>query len=413
MAGRTFLRVVSAGALLAAVVLTRPCLGVAPEEDPEINAARNKLIENDIIGAGVKDKRVIEAVRTTPRHEFVPNDLRKNSYIDMSLPIGQSQTISAPFIVAYMTEQIEPKPTDKVLEIGTGSGYQAAILSPLVDTVYTIEIKEPLGKKAAAVLRRLKYKNVVTKIGDGYQGWAEHAPFDKIIVTCSPENVPKPLVEQLKEGGRMVIPLGERYQQTLYLYRKQDGKLVSEALRPTLFVPMTGKAEDARGVLPDPLHPAILNGGFEEKPKANNEPAGWFWLRQAEVNGEKPGKNSRSIEFSNLTMGRGAQALQAFAIDGRKVRELNLSAMVRAQGIKLPPAAEQMPMVAITFYDEKRGNVGVRGLGPFQGTFDWKTEKERIKVPPQAREAIMAIGLLGATGELWLDEIDVSVASGK
>jgi len=413
MSDRHLSRVRLVIALALALFLPRASYCAAQEDERSIDEARNKLIENDIVGAGVKDQRVIESMRKTPRHEFVPPELRKSSYVDMSLPIGQGQTISAPFIVAYMTEQIDPQPTDKVLEIGTGSGYQAAILSPLVDKVYTIEIKEPLGKKAANVLRKLKYKNVFPRIGDGFQGWPEHAPFDKIIVTCSPEDVPKPLVEQLKEGGRMVIPLGERYQQTLYLYQKKNGKLVSETLKPTLFVPMTGKAEDARDVQPDPLHPALLNGGFEDKLKASGEPPGWFWLRQATVSGERPGKHSRSIEFSNLTVGRGSQALQAFAVDGRKVRELNVSAMVRAQGVKLAPAAEQMPMVAITFYDEKRATVGIRGLGPFQGTFDWKTEKDRIKVPGTAREAILAIGLLGATGELWLDEIEVSAASSK
>ena len=142
-----------------------------------------------------------------------------------------------------------------MLEIGTGSGYQAAVLSPLVKDVYTIEIVEQLGKHAKLTLKRLKYTNVHTKIGDGYHGWPEQAPFDKIIVTCSPEKVPQALVDQLKEGGRMIVPVGERYQQMLYLFKKEDGKLKSEALCPTLFVPMTGKAEDQRQVKPDPLHP--------------------------------------------------------------------------------------------------------------------------------------------------------------
>jgi len=407
-------RVLSVGALLG--VACSPChvMRAAPKEsDAAVDGARERLITNDIITAGVKDTRVLDSMRTTPRHEFVPAEHRKNAYHDMSLPIGQGQTISAPFIVAYMTEQIAPQATDKVLEIGTGSGYQAAVLSPLVDKVYSIEIKEPLGKKAAATLKRLKYKNVITKVGDGYLGWPEFAPFDKIIVTCSPENVPQPLVDQLKEGGRMVIPLGERYQQTLFLYRKEKGKLVAEALRPTLFVPMTGAAEDKRDVLPDPLNPAIVDGGFEAELKENKEPPGWHWLRQAEVIDERPGAGSHCIAFKNLTMGRGSQALQAFAIDGRKVHELDIRAMIRAQDIAPGPANEQMPMVALTFYDEKRANVGIRGLGPFRGTFDWKQEKEKIKVPSTAREAILAIGLLGATGELWLDEIEIAPRAGK
>src|SRR5687767_4117953 len=214
-------------------------LSATAQSPQAFTEARHKLVDEEIVAAGIKDERVIEAVRNTPRHEFMPISQRHLAYVDMALPIGEGQTISPPFVVAYMTEQIDPQPTDKVLEIGTGSGYQAAILSPLVKEVYSIEIVERLGRQAAQALKRLKYANVFTKIGDGYLGWPEHAPFDKIIVTCSPERVPQPLVEQLKEGGRMVIPLGERYQQTLFLYKKVGGKLEFETLLPTLFVPMT------------------------------------------------------------------------------------------------------------------------------------------------------------------------------
>ena len=204
------------------------------------------MIRDEVAGGRRQERAGLDSIRKTLRHEFVNFRDRPYAYYDMALPIGEGQTISPPFIVAYMTEQLDPQPTDKVLEIGTGSGYQAAVLSPLVKEVYTIEIVEPLGRQAARVLQKLKYKNVFTKIGDGYQGWPENAPFDKIIVTCSPEKVPQPLVDQLKEGGRLIVPLGERYQQMLYLFMKKNGKLVSEALRPTLFVPMTGKAEALR-----------------------------------------------------------------------------------------------------------------------------------------------------------------------
>ena len=209
--------------------------------------ARARMVEHEVVAAGVKDARVCDAIRATPRHEFVAASMRRYAYFDIAIPIGEGQTISSPFTVAYMTEQLQPKPTDKVLEIGTGSGYQAAVLSGLVSKVYSIEIVEPLGKRAAQTLRRLGYKNVETKIGDGYQGWAEHAPFDKIIVTCSPENVPKPLVEQLKEGGRLVVPLGKRYQQTLYLFKKVKGVLQAEPLQPTFFVPMMGLRRGGAG----------------------------------------------------------------------------------------------------------------------------------------------------------------------
>ncbi|HEY6564014.1 MAG TPA: protein-L-isoaspartate(D-aspartate) O-methyltransferase, partial [Pirellulaceae bacterium] len=226
-------------------------------------AARKKLIHDELIPAGLTHPRVIESLLATPRHEFVPRAQRELAYFDMALPIGAEQTISSPLIVGMMTEALDPQPTDRVLEIGTGSGYQAAVLSPLVADVYSIEIVPSLGKRAKRTLERLGYTNIRVKIGDGYLGWPEAAPFDKIIVTCSPENVPEPLQNQLREGGRMIIPVGERYQQTLYRLAKTDGKLVREALQPTLFVPMTGRAESERDVQPDPARPTLINGSFE------------------------------------------------------------------------------------------------------------------------------------------------------
>ena len=251
-------------ALALVAVLSPNMVAQVPDEYAK---DRQQMVQEVLVAAGVKDPRVLRSAGNTPRHEFVERKYRRYAYLDMALPIGDSQTISSPFIVAYMTESIDPQPTDRVLEIGTGSGYQAAILSPLVRSVYSIEIVPTLGRTAERTLQRLNYENVHTRIGDGFKGWQEHAPFDKIIVTCSPENIPKPLVQQLREGGLMVIPVGERFQQTLYLMRKQNGKLVSEALRPTLFVPMTGQAEKDRQVLPDPLHPKVINGNFETGPR--------------------------------------------------------------------------------------------------------------------------------------------------
>jgi protein-L-isoaspartate(D-aspartate) O-methyltransferase len=370
--------------------------------------ARNKMVDDEIVAAGVKDKRVIQSMRDTPRHEFMPVKERKNAYFDMALPIGEGQTISPPFVVAYMTEALAPQPTDSVLEIGTGSGYQAAVLSPLVRDVYTIEIVEPLGRKAAKTLERLHYKNVHAKVGDGYQGWPEHAPFDKIIVTCSPETVPPALVEQLKEGGRMVIPCGERYQQTLYLLKKKDGKMVSEALQPTLFVPMTGKAEAGREVLPDPTKPTIKNGNFEDVAGDPPTPTGWHYQRQLTlVIGKDAPEGKNYVTFKNTTPGRGSQALQGFAVDGRKVTQLELSASVRAHDVRPGQTAKQLPGVIIVFYDEHRAMLSDVGLGPWRGSFDWQTETRTITVPPKAREAIVYAGLLGALGEISFDEIKV------
>jgi protein-L-isoaspartate(D-aspartate) O-methyltransferase len=214
--------------------------GMAGEID--YAALRKRMVEEQLgpPRSDITDRRVLGAMATVPRHEFVPSELRNFAYADRPLPIGHGQTISQPYVVAFMTEKLEPKPTDRVLEVGTGSGYQAAILSGLVSEVYTIEIIEPLATRAKADLERLGYRNVKVRHGDGYQGWPEAAPFDAIIVTAAPDHVPQPLVDQLKDGGRMVIPVGELASQTLYLLRKRGDKLEREAVLPVRFVPLTG-----------------------------------------------------------------------------------------------------------------------------------------------------------------------------
>jgi len=380
----------------------------------DYTAARNRLVDQDIAAAGVANPRVIEAMRRTPRHEFVPPGQRHLAYYDMALPIGHGQTISPPFIVAYMTEQLDPQPTDKVLEIGTGSGYQAAVLSGLVKEVYTIEIVEALGRRAAADLKRLRYANVHAKVGDGYEGWPEHAPFDKIIVTCSPEHVPPALVEQLKEGGRMIVPVGQRYQQVFHLLRKADGKLTTEALRPTLFVPMTGEAEQRRQVLPDPARPGLVNGDFEETAGDPPEPAGWHYQRQLRLVADGPAPSGKHyVVFSNAEPGRIAQALQGLGCDGRRVKTLKVSFSVRGQGIRPGQDASQMPALVIAFYDENRGVLGEEVVGPWRGTFPWTAQSARVPVPAKAREAIVRIGLLGATGEIAFDNIRLEPIRGR
>jgi protein-L-isoaspartate(D-aspartate) O-methyltransferase len=400
---------VRAAGLLAA--WTSTALGGAPSDAQGFARARDRMVDEEIVAAGVKEPRVVRALRDTPRHEFVPVAQRERAYFDMALPIGQGQTISPPFVVAYMTEQLDPQPQDKVLEIGTGSGYQAAVLSPLVKDVFTIEIVRPLGETATRTLQRLGYKNVRTRIGDGYQGWPEEAPFDKIIVTCSPEQVPARLVEQLREGGRMIVPVGERYQQTLYLFRKQQGQLVSEALLPTLFVPMTGLAEAGRKVQPDPLRPQLVNSGFEEllagaEAAAPALPAGWHYQRQLElVEADDAPQGRRYLTFRNQEPGRNSHALQGLAVDGRQVTELELTAQVRAVNVQPGQTKDQLAAIVLTFYDERRAQVGRTWLGPWRGSFEWQRETESLRVPPRAREAILTIGLLGAVGELSLDEV--------
>jgi protein-L-isoaspartate(D-aspartate) O-methyltransferase len=207
--------------------------------------ARQRMVAEQLAGPGrgITNARVLAVMGRVPRHEFVPERLRRDAYDDCPLPIGHGQTISQPYIVAFMTEQLEPKPTDRVLEIGTGSGYQAAVLAELVAQVYTIEIVEDLAQRAAADLKRLGYTNLHVRAGDGYKGWAEAAPFDAVVVTCAPERIPQPLIDQLRDGGRMIIPVGRMWNQELVLLRKRGGKLEQHAVLPVSFVPMTGEAQ--------------------------------------------------------------------------------------------------------------------------------------------------------------------------
>jgi protein-L-isoaspartate(D-aspartate) O-methyltransferase len=228
--------------LLFAAIATTGCGQQAPTA-ADLAAQRQRMVEQQLKPRGIKEERVLAAMAKVPREEFVPADARPSAYEDGPLPIGYDQTISQPYVVAFMTEQLRPKQSDRVLEIGSGSGYQAAILAELVGDVYTIEIVEPLAKSAEATLQRLGYNNVHIKVGDGYKGWPEEAPFDAIIVTCAPEKVPQPLVDQLKDGGRMVIPVGERFAQQLYLLEKKNGQLKESVTLPVRFVPMLREAQ--------------------------------------------------------------------------------------------------------------------------------------------------------------------------
>jgi protein-L-isoaspartate(D-aspartate) O-methyltransferase len=210
------------------------------EDQQEIKYAqlRETMVHEQIEARGIQNKAVLEALRKVKRHAFVPSFHQDLAYTDQPLPIGEGQTISQPYIVAFMTESLELKKTDKALEIGTGSGYQAAVLAELCSSVYTVEIIESLGKRAAADLKSQGYANVHVKIGDGYKGWSENAPYDAIIVTCSPSHVPKPLQDQLAEDGRMIIPVGDFPAQELVLLKKKAGELTRQAILPVLFVPM-------------------------------------------------------------------------------------------------------------------------------------------------------------------------------
>jgi protein-L-isoaspartate(D-aspartate) O-methyltransferase len=212
------------------------------DDKSRFTVARKIMVEEQLLGRDITNARLLAVMRKVPRHEFVPQGIRDRAYDDSPLPIGHGQTISQPYVVAFMTEKLEPKPTDRVLEVGTGSGYQAAVLAELVKEVYTIEIVEPLARRAEADLKRLGCTNVHVRAGDGYQGWPEAAPFDAIMVTCAPEAVPQPLIAQLKDGGRMIIPVGPMGNQQLVLLRKEGERLEKRAVLPVRFVPMTGAA---------------------------------------------------------------------------------------------------------------------------------------------------------------------------
>ena len=399
---------------LVAAALLLGCTVCHAQSLRDWRALAAKMVDDEIASAGVTNERVLRAMRDTPRHEFVPPNQRRLAYYDMALPIGDQQTISPPFVVAYMTQEVDPQPTDRVLEIGTGSGYQAAVLSPLVRDVYTIEIVEPLGRRAARTLKKLGYKNVFAKVGDGYQGWPEAAPFDKIIVTCSPEKVPQPLIDQLRDGGLMIVPVGERYQQNLYLFRKHGDKLESEALKATLFVPMTGEAEAKREVLPDPTHPTIANGSFEEtlydSAKKAPEPAGWHYQRQLTLENDPASApdGHRFVTFKNEEPGLAAHALQGFAVDGRKVAKLRLDYSVRGKNIRPGQKPNEWPRIVLTFYDDHRAVIDEERVGPFDGTFEWQQRSDVISVPLKARESVFRIGLLGAIGEISIDDLRIT-----
>jgi protein-L-isoaspartate(D-aspartate) O-methyltransferase len=211
-----------------------------PVSTQEFDRLRENMVKNQIEKRGIKDKNTLDAMRKVERHLFVPEKVQKNAYDDSPLPIGYGQTISQPYIVAYMTSLIEPKAGDKVLEIGTGSGYQAAILAEIVNTVYSMEIVSELGTQAKNRLSKLGYKNVEVIIGDGYNGHPDKGPFDAIVVTAAAEHIPPPLIEQLKDGGKMIIPVGSPFMvQTLILVEKNGKEIKSTNLMAVRFVPFT------------------------------------------------------------------------------------------------------------------------------------------------------------------------------
>ncbi|MCP4173745.1 MAG: protein-L-isoaspartate(D-aspartate) O-methyltransferase [Fuerstiella sp.] len=389
--------------LVALMILTHAagCPGQARDRFSEI---RRRMVAEVIEAEGITNPLVLDAIRNVRRHEFVSGTLRGRAYQDTALPIGSQQTISPPYIVAYMTDTIDPQPEDRVLEVGTGSGYQAAVLAEIVKEVYSVEIVSALAKSATRRLSKLGYDNIKVRDGDGYEGWAEHAPFDKVIVTCSPESVPQPLIDQLRDGGMMIIPKGQRYQQSFYLLRKEGGELKEQKLVPTLFVPMTGASEQQRRVQPDPRHPSIVNGDFEIDGNEDGRVDGWHYQRQAEMCSEKPMRGPVCLRFSNQDPGQLSQALQGCAVSGRNVAALDLAVWARVDSVVPGPRTTDFAAVVIHFYDSVRRELGVQIVGKWRGTANWQQSRRRIPVPTNAREIVIRIGLNGATGTLDLDD---------
>ena len=222
--------------IFSALFLILNCI---PQDD-KYTGSREKMVEDQIENRGISNQPTLDAMKKVPRHKFVPPNLLDRAYDDGPLPIGYGQTISQPYIVAYMTAVIDPKPDQKILEIGTGSGYQAAILAEIIDSVFTIEIVTELYKSSEKILKELGYKNVLCKNADGYYGWKKYAPFDAIIVTAAAEYIPPPLIEQLKDGGKMIIPVGSPFlNQTLILVEKNNEEITTTSLLPVRFVPFT------------------------------------------------------------------------------------------------------------------------------------------------------------------------------
>ncbi len=232
----------------------QPAAGTTPEilhDDAETNESqdafaqqRQAMVTRHLEARDIRNQRVLQAMRRVPRHEFVPKSQIHHAYRDSPLPIGHRQTISQPYIVALMTQLVDPKPTDKALDVGTGSGYQAAVLAETVASVYTIEIVAPLAAEAKQRLESLGYKNVQTRQGDGYRGWPEEAPFDIIIVAAAPDHIPQPLIDQLAPGGTLVIPVGDAWQVLMRIDKDKDGVVKKSRVAPVAFVPMTGEAQE-------------------------------------------------------------------------------------------------------------------------------------------------------------------------
>ena len=388
------------GLLLFGLAGTAPAQSVTAFE-----AARNQMVDEEIVAAGVKNPRVIEAMRDTPRHEFVPLDQRKNAYYDMALPIGEGQTISPPFVVAYMTEELDPQPDRQ----GAGNRHRQRLSGGRAGRAGARGLhhrdRRAVGPQGGEDAETAALRQRARQGGRRLQGLAGARPLRQdhrhLLAGKGAAGLGR---SNCKEGGRMVVPVGERYQQTLYLLKKGDGQNgVREAAADAVRAhDRPGRGSGARSSPTRPVRPsttAASSTSAGDPPL----PAGWHYQRQLKLvaGNEAPRARTTSL-FSNATPGRGCQALQGFAVDGRKVPQLELSACVRGKDIR--PGQNPPPNAGHGHYllRRERASIGEAGMGPWRGTFDWQAELKRIDVPSKAREAVMRIGLLGAVGELSL-----------
>lgn len=398
--------------VLCMLLLAIGSIAQAPALHAQSNAqnianARRRMVAEEIQPHGIQDARLLDAMREVPREQFLPLNKRSVAYLNIAITFGEGHVMLPPLVTAHMIEQLEPKYSDKVLVVGTGTGYSSALLSRITNKVYTVEIDRATAATAEETFKRVKYDNISLKVGDGFEGWKEHAPFQKIIVECSPENVPQPLLEQLDEGGLLLIPIGVDFDQTMHLYKKVNGELSSISAWPTLLVPMKGRAEELKSSSDQPRVPAINNGGFEELLEGTKDvPVGWSYLRQGRViedNLSPEGK--RCLQFTNETPGNAAMALQAFPVDGKTTSEITLSFRVMGKEIRPGQTRQQLPRVEVTFFDEKRRPVGGDWVGGWYMNFDWVKKDRRFTVPRLAKFAIVQLTMEGATGEIRFDDI--------
>ena len=388
------------------LLLVSPQPAAAQSGMRELLEARRLMVQEEIAAQGIENERLLEAMREVPREQFIPLYKRNLAYLNLAVTYGDGQVILPPLVTAHLIEQLDPQKNDKVLVIGAGSGYSSALLSRMCREVYAVEIDRNVAATAEETLNRLKYTNVKLRVGDGFEGWQEHAPYQRIIVECSPDSVPKPLVEQLAEGGVLLVPVGTEFDQTMHLCKKVNGELTTVSLWPTLLLPMKGKAEEFRSQSEKLRTPSILNGGFEEiVPKTTDVPASWAYVRQGRVITDSTCPEGKySLSFINVTPVVAATALQAFPVDGKSISELTLACKIWGKEIRPGQNRQELPRVEVRFFDEKRRFVGGEWMGGWNMTFNWLPKEHVFSVPRTAKFALLRIGLGGATGEIRFDD---------